>query len=808
LRIQSGRLVPVSTNSSLIQAKEHVRTKALIFIVSLIVIAVSVTGIFFISFDNDMELMLPNNGEIRRSMRFLRESNFSDKIIVSLGLNDSAFTETDLIREADRFSQSLKPPLISDVMYRVSESETANEMIDFLKYTPQLTDQKTLEKIDLQLNDNGIKSILQKNYRQLISPSSIFFTPILRSDPLGIKTGLLSALQKLSSSTGYEVTIKNGHFISKGGKHALLILKTPVSVTDGFGSKNLISYLKKEIDALPEYITGDIIAGHLHTVSNENVIKRDVKIVSIIAAIAFLLIFFFFFRDIKAVYIFLIPLASVAVSINLSYFIIGNLSYFIIGMGSVIAGISIDYGIHTYTAVRTGSNRKEAVKNVTRPVVAGALTTMSVFAAFFFSDVKGFHQLALFSILSILFCLLCSLYILPVFIEGKTSRAFPAFFDNTSNVTEFISDKARISCWAILIIVMIFISFKTAFNSDIKQFDGSEPYIFKAEDNFQSVWGEKDNPAILVVEEKSLEKALLTNERIYIDSVNKFGNEDISNFAAIWPSNQTRRENSARWIKFWKVREEKLKSLLTKHGASYNFSEDAFSPFFENLYGEMNTSGWSENNLFLKRIKERFVLESRNGYQVLTYFPDNDQYIAAFTDFCRNYPGSYIVSRKSLSKALSDSISSEIIYFAVIAAFFIPFLTLVSLKDMRLTILALVPVLTGIITSLGILPVMGLTLNAPTIIAIMVVTGLCIDYGIFMAYTSRYHFNTGTGISVFLSALTTLIGAGVLLFARHPVLFSIGVTLFSGVLAGYMASIATVPSMYRLWFNNKKDIST
>ncbi|MFO7667046.1 MAG: MMPL family transporter [Desulfobacterales bacterium] len=798
----------MSNNSSLIHAKENVRTKALILIVSLIVIAASVTGIFFISFDNNMELMLPDNDEIQRSMRFLRESNFSDKIIISLGLNDSAYTETDLISEVDRFAQSLKPPLISDVMYRVSESETANEMFQFLKYIQQLTYEKTLEKIDSQLNDNGIKSILQKNYRQLLSPSSIFITPILRSDPLGIKTGLLSALQKLSSSTGYEVSIKNGHFISEDGKHALLILKTPVSVTDGFGSKNLISYLKKEMDALPKFINGDIIAGHLHTVSNENVIKRDIKIVSIIAAIAFFFIFFFFFRDIKAAYIFIIPLASVAVSINLSYFIMGNLSYFIMGMGAVIAGISIDYGIHIYIAVSTGSNRKEAVRNVTRPIVTGALTTMSVFAAFFFSDVRGFHQLAVFSILSIIFCLLCSLYILPVFIEGKTARAFPAFFDEISNVTESVSDKAKIYCWAILMIILLFLSSKAAFNSDIKQFDGSEPYIFKAEENFQRVWGEKDNPAILVVQEESLERALLINERIYRESVKRFGNEDISNFAAIWPSNQTRTENSARWIKFWKEREEKFKKLLAKHGASYNFSDDAFSPFFENLYGEMNTSGWSENNLFLKRIKERFVLESRNGYQVLTYFPDNDQYIGAFTEFCRNYPGSFIVSRKSLSKALSDSISSEIIYLSAIAAFFIPFFTLILLKNLRLAILALIPVFTGIIASLGILPVMGLTLNAPSIIAIMVVTGLCIDYGIFMAYTSRYHLKTGTAISVFLSAFTTLIGAGVLLFARHPVLFSIGVTLFSGVLAGYMASVAAVPSIYRLWFDKKGDVLT
>jgi predicted RND superfamily exporter protein len=50
---------------------------------------------------------------------------------------------------------------------------------------------------------------------------------------------------------------------------------------------------------------------------------------------------------------------------------------------------------------------------------------------------------------------------------------------------------------------------------------------------------------------------------------------------------------------------------------------------------------------------------------------------------------------------------------------------------------------------------------------------------------------------VTLSAVTTLIGAGVLLFARHPILFSIGLTMVTGVLAGYVSSLLVLPSLYR-----------
>ena len=41
--------------------------------------------------------------------------------------------------------------------------------------------------------------------------------------------------------------------------------------------------------------------------------------------------------------------------------------------------------------------------------------------------------------------------------------------------------------------------------------------------------------------------------------------------------------------------------------------------------------------------------------------------------------------------------------------------------------------------------------------------------------------------------------AGVLLFAKHPALFSIGFTLVVGVFAGYLTSMLVVPALYALF---------
>lgn len=101
-------------------------------------------------------------------------------------------------------------------------------------------------------------------------------------------------------SLGYDVVINNGHLISRDGRHAMVIVKTNVALMDGFGARKLITYLRRELKAsLPGFVSADIIAGHIHTVSNEDVIIRDIGLTSIMASFAFLLLFLFFSAILK-----------------------------------------------------------------------------------------------------------------------------------------------------------------------------------------------------------------------------------------------------------------------------------------------------------------------------------------------------------------------------------------------------------------------------------------------------------------------------------------------------------------------------
>ncbi len=66
----------------------------------------------------------------------------------------------------------------------------------------------------------------------------------------------------------------------------------------------------------------------------------------------------------------------------------------------------------------------------------------------------------------------------------------------------------------------------------------------------------------------------------------------------------------------------------------------------------------------------------------------------------------------------------------------------------------------------------------------------------------RNSLNLGTRSAISLSAGTTLIGSAALLFAHHPALFSVGITLVGGIAAGYAASMLLVPALCSLWLGD------
>jgi len=352
-----------------------------------------------------------------------------------------------------------------------------------------------------------------------------------------------------------------------------------------------------------------------------------------------------------------------------------------------------------------------------------------------------------------------------------------------------------------MIVVMFVLSVRLKFNNDITQFDGTSKEILKAEDNFHNVWGGKTLPAVFVVSAKDLAAAYDLNDRVYRRAIKEVGENNFHSLATVWPGLTQRRVNLSRWEDFWtKEKEDEAKSLFAANGQAYNFSADAFAPFFAQLHSGADLTVEPKGLTFFDHLKEQFVLKKNDGYQLVSFFPDEEQYISKLSALSSSYPGTFLVSRRTFSQQVSRALTKELVFLLLLAIFATVAITFLLLRSIKLSILAMVPVVTSLAIISGVISLAGLSLNMPSIISGMVVVGIVSDYGMFVVYYCKNKFQTGTYLAVTFAAATTLIGAGVLLFAQHPILFSVGLTLVAGVLSGYLSSLLIIPPLYRLLY--------
>lgn len=145
---------------------------------------------------------------------------------------------------------------------------------------------------------------------RLLKPEGSFVQEIIRRDPLNIGSVILGRIHRLSQAFGYRAAVENGHLIHPDKRYGLLLLQTGAPITDTVGARELMAFVDGVAGDGPPGMSVDIISGHLHSVNNEKMLKRDVRLTVTIAALGFIILFLGIFRDPRAVIIFLIPAAG------------------------------------------------------------------------------------------------------------------------------------------------------------------------------------------------------------------------------------------------------------------------------------------------------------------------------------------------------------------------------------------------------------------------------------------------------------------------------------------------------------------
>jgi len=388
-------------------------TKKWLLLCVLLAVIVSAAGWLRLRPDTSLVPLLPEHSQARQTILFLKDSSFASKAVLWFRLTGNGST-SDLIAAANTVEQHLDHSLITRVISPPNEADAMTQALGLLDDADELLDEKDLADLEKAAAPDALAKRMRECYLQLIKPEGAFFGQLIRRDPLGVSTRILSRLYPLSKSLGYRVEIKDGHFMNSDGRQLILLLETSTTATSMSSSRALVSHLQALCASAPPGISiVPICSGQLHTVQNQQLMTRDIHLAGIVNTIAFLLLFLLVSRDWRVAAVFLMPLVTTAIAIGWCALIYPNLSVMMIGMTGAMAGSAVDYGIFVYTAVKMGTDPAANLRRIRRPLLISHLTTLGVFVAFLFSKIPAYRQLGYLTSLSLILALLAAMFVLP-----------------------------------------------------------------------------------------------------------------------------------------------------------------------------------------------------------------------------------------------------------------------------------------------------------------------------------------------------------------------------------------------------------
>jgi len=121
-------------------------------------------------------------------------------------------------------------------------------------------------------------------------------------------------------------------------------------------------------------------------------------------------------------------------------------------------------------------------------------------------------------------------------------------------------------------------------------------------------------------------------------------------------------------------------------------------------------------------------------------------------------------------------------------------------RNLRNVLLAALPLSIGVLQTFGVLGLVDLPLNPANMIALPLMLGLGIDYGVhivhdYLEQQGRYRMSASTAVAVLVDSTTTVVGFGALMIATHQGLQSLGRVLTIGVTCCLFTSLVMLPAL-------------
>jgi len=805
------------------------RRKTLLWLFLAAIVGVLALSTSRISFVEDISSFLPNNADNKQINEAYQKIGAANKIIVTFSQIDTTqnVDEDLLTNAATRFAEILQESdslkHIKELMYEV-DNEKVEEVSNFITQNlPYFLEAEDYHRIDSLLQPQVIENQLKADKELLMSPMGGFVRSVILNDPLHFSQNALKNLENFKQNDNYNTD--NGFiFNDKDECIAIITSKYPISETEN--NKLLANEIYKAISqTITEFNNKIKIApfgAALISITNADQIKSDSVFSVSIALLLILALLFYFFRNVKDLFLIALTVAFGALfSFGMVALIKPNVSIIAVGIASIIIGIAINYPLHFLAHFRHNSNMKQTIKEIVNPLLTGNITTVGAFLALLFISSDAMKDLGLFSSFLLAGTILFVLIFLPFFLLDRHKIQGAQASSHTANNSEAIHKKQafeRLSNFSpeknkfivliflLLTVVLFFFSFGTKFETNLQSINYMTAEQRVEMNKLVEQGAGKGKTLYAVTVGKTPDEALKWYEQIVIPNVKySLDSNLIENCFGIGkylPSQETQKQKIARWNEFWQNKKNIFLDDFNEIAKKQNFNAGVFGGFIELMNKNFQTQEFEYFYNPLKNLAENYISVNDDKtlvYTILQYNPEILGKNDVWNNVSKNstiHSQVFTFDDSSIAQRMVNALSNDFNNVLYICGFIVFIFLLFSFGQIELTFITFIPMAVGWFWILGLMNILDLKFNIVNIILATFIFGQGDDYTIFVTegliyeYTYRKKMLASFKNSIILSATILFIAIGMLIFAKHPALRSLAnltiIGMFSVVICAYV----------------------
>ncbi|MEP0547245.1 MAG: MMPL family transporter [Rhodothermales bacterium] len=516
-------------------------------------------------------------------------------------------------------------------------------------------------------------------------------------------------------------------------------------------------------------------------------------------------------------------LMSLAWTFGIAGAVFGALNLMTSTLALVLFGLGIDYGIHFYARYTEerghGLSPADAAEmtfvSTGQAVAVSAATTAIALFALTIADFRGFSEFGFIGGLGIVFALFAMLLVLPALLilsERFGLLRLEAHDDEpvvAADPRPFPAARTILAASLVAVVLSLFALPQERFEYNFSSLEPEYRDYYDRADRLSGVYpsSNRRNPAYIVVDDASDVEPLVVELR-------RRAGEDtlilaVESLQERFPTTPEAARAKLDWIA--EIREltddpflaaDTTGEIARVRRAASTTAPIALADVPDELKQTFTSKSGEVGNFVIVyprgSLSEDARLSMAFSDEVGVVEVEGETYYAGSTS---------IVAAEMLRLMLAEAPLMVGITFALIAL-----LMFLVFRSVKWALLALVPLVVGVLWMLGLMVLAGVSLTFYNLVVLPAVLGIGNDCGVHLVHRYREegpgslrYVLRSTGEHVTMGALTTMIGFSGLLLSFHPGLRSIGLLALIGIGATLLAALLFLPALLQ-WMEDREAV--